>query len=185
MDTKQYVLHELEMTADWRSRKADEHPEDERNTEAAKLARKLADELRALPSDSNQLRALDREYDADVHSYAGEALNRYFGRLGFDHWPENAAELLKEYSEIMSRERTEGAVRSEDHPSYDVDRSTLAQLERAIHDDVSAALDAIQSHDIHELPGAAEKLPAIAAQARALALWLRKHCGSGSDDAGT
>lgn len=46
-----------------------------------------------MPDDDERLRALDLALDAMT---GGTDINQYFGRLGFDYFPENAAALLNE-----------------------------------------------------------------------------------------
>lgn len=108
MDTQQFILMQLEHTADWRRRKAEEFPDDERNIEAAELAEKLAAELKALSPKQEPLRSMDAESEANPDAFDdGTELNRYFGRLGFDHFPESAIELLGEVYGLLGLGREE------------------------------------------------------------------------------
>ena len=57
---RDYLADEIEGTADWRSRKAEEFPDDPRNKEAAEGLAKLAEKIRSLPADDEKIRQLWR-----------------------------------------------------------------------------------------------------------------------------
>jgi hypothetical protein len=88
---------DLESTAAWRRRKAEEYPEDGRNETAAEALARLAAEVRRLEGT-----ALHREYSAFLDAFGDDALsacveraNVYRSRIGFDHLPATGQEYLR------------------------------------------------------------------------------------------
>ena len=55
---KSYLVMSVESTADWRARKAAEHPDDERNVDSSRALEALATKLEELPADHPKLREL-------------------------------------------------------------------------------------------------------------------------------
>jgi len=91
-------VEDLQRAAEWRLRKVDEDPSDEKSAAAARLLQKLAEELRAL-----QGSPLCREYHA-ICNWLGESdgisefeqrAADYRSRIGFDHSPDNGEAYLR------------------------------------------------------------------------------------------
>ena len=91
-------MEELERVAEWRLRKVDEDPTDERSAAAAKQLEKLAGELRSLRSS-----ALHGEYVA-ICNWLGESdglaefsllAHDFRARLGFGTWAETGEDYLR------------------------------------------------------------------------------------------
>jgi hypothetical protein len=100
---------ELENTADWRSEKAEEYPNDPRNTEVAEPLTKLAADLRSIEGNSEATRfeALHnfvfRQDDTAQHFDplpVVERWNGYRGRIGFDNFRESPKEYLNDLTKI-------------------------------------------------------------------------------------
>ncbi len=104
MDTKESIAMRLDEQADFRRRKAEEFPNDERNPAAVGLIERLAADLRKLPGDDALLTSIARLETTDNLTGAGEKLQTYFNRIGFDHFPDNATELLNDYRSILEAE---------------------------------------------------------------------------------
>jgi hypothetical protein len=104
------IAIDLEKTAEWRRDKAADHPEDERNLEAAELMERLADQLRGHASENVQhfttFYAAIVE-DGDVFTLS--EINAYLGRIGFDHVPSDAESLLIDLLRFDQRRDTEEA----------------------------------------------------------------------------
>lgn len=62
-DYRDQLVHSLEDAADWRARKAEEYPKDERNDRSAEALAVAAREVAALPDDDPRLRRLVRLYE--------------------------------------------------------------------------------------------------------------------------
>ena len=90
------LKHDFESTAEWRQRKADEHPNDARNRDAAVLLGKLAatvDEIDpAILETYGEL--FEDAWDSEPHA---ELLRQ----IGFSSWPSTATEFVQGY--IASR----------------------------------------------------------------------------------
>jgi hypothetical protein len=79
-------------TAEWRQRKADEHPDDTRNHEAAEMLERLAATVDAVePAVLNAYGELFEDaQDSEAHS---EILRT----IGFSYWPKSASAFVKDY----------------------------------------------------------------------------------------
>jgi hypothetical protein len=89
---------ELERAADWRIRKVGEDPADVQSAAAAKLLRKLADEVRRLhgsPAYTEYLAILNWLGEFDVTEEFAERANAYRSRIGVEHFPENGEAYLQ------------------------------------------------------------------------------------------
>jgi hypothetical protein len=86
---------ELESTAAWRLRKADEYPEDERNTIAANLLEHLANQVRSLVgSDLHaELSQTEQSFCGDLFSVIEEE-NQYRRQIGLREFPKTGRDLL-------------------------------------------------------------------------------------------
>lgn len=80
-------LIDCALTAEWRRRKAEEHPNDSRNMEAALLLERLAPEIAALNGSEIHSR-LEGRYDAEIVSTA-------LRKVGFQLQPNTGLELLE------------------------------------------------------------------------------------------
>jgi hypothetical protein len=106
---EEWLVNELESTAQWRQEKAEQYPDDERNAEASKILHQLAEELRSLPAtpEYNRYSAIhdfifaegDDSEDTNSHRVA-ERWNEYRGRIGFNNFPSSAKEYLNDLIEI-------------------------------------------------------------------------------------
>ncbi len=105
-DLIEFEAMELESSAHWRSEKAAEHPDDSRNTEAARLLTHLAVEIRKLRGTAKAeifeklhdfvFNGAEEENPHDV----SERWREYRSRIGFDNFPNNAEEYLDSLMEI-------------------------------------------------------------------------------------
>ncbi|ODT47077.1 hypothetical protein [Devosia sp. 63-57] len=84
----------LERAAMFRYQKAEEYPEDGRNLEAANLLDRLAKEFPKLPGkDFTVPFAFAQGVDGLRES---EIIHEYLSRVGFDHFPADAGELVRD-----------------------------------------------------------------------------------------
>ncbi len=97
-DDDLFEVEQLERAAEWRLRKVDEDPADEKSAAAARQLEKLAEDVRRLRGSS-----LFQEYLA-ICNWLGESdgitdfmelANDYRSRIGFDRWPENGEAYLR------------------------------------------------------------------------------------------
>jgi len=97
-DVRVWIVDALESNADWRSRKADEYPDDERNLDAVADSRRLRDEVAALPASAFEglLRHVNSREDDGRFDEWCQHQNEVIGGIGFRHFPENAVALLEE-----------------------------------------------------------------------------------------
>ena len=83
---REQLLQRLDSLAAFRAREAEEHPEDERQAQAAKVLRATAHEVMALPDDDARLRGLatvcQAHDDDEVIAYV-EAEDQILARHGF------------------------------------------------------------------------------------------------------
>ena len=100
---------ELETTAEWRSEKTEQFPDDPRNAEAADLLMKVAANLRSIDGtpEAKRFEALHdfvfAEGTLDETSDAFrlcERWNEYRSRIGFDHYPDLGKEYLDDLMDI-------------------------------------------------------------------------------------
>ncbi len=97
-DDDPFEVEQLERAAEWRLRKVDEDPADERSATAARELQRLAEEVRHLRS-----APLFQEYvaicnwlgESDGISDFMELANDYRARIGYDRSPENGAAYLR------------------------------------------------------------------------------------------
>lgn len=87
-------------TAEWRSRKAAEHPDDNRNAEAARICEALAASVDDV--DDALLIAYGEQFE-DIDD--SEAHQRMLADIGFKSWPESAPEFVREYTTNRQREK--------------------------------------------------------------------------------
>ena len=81
-------------TADWRRRKAEEYPDDNRNMKAALLLERLDSELAPLNGTEIHHR-LERHLERDDGFFLGEAIREELKSVGFRSWPETGRELVE------------------------------------------------------------------------------------------
>jgi hypothetical protein len=104
------LAEELESVSEWRSQKAAQYRDDSRNTEAAELLTKLAEELRRL-GDTPELTKFRALYEFVIHDCDKDGENEisevcrrwaeYRSRIGFDHFPSSAQEYVRDLVEIV------------------------------------------------------------------------------------
>lgn len=96
-DIRESILMSLEGTADWRMRKAEEFPDDERNTTAAHELRKLAEGVAELDDDEYplpQLAALCDRLGDENGVRASEIEQELARQVGFHASYDNAKAFL-------------------------------------------------------------------------------------------
>jgi len=90
--TRHELQEQFERQAKWRRIRADEHPEDTRNIEAAEIFDKLAATVGDIKSyQFDTLLVFDDTSDL-------EAWNEMLRRVGFSLWPETAVEFVRRYA---------------------------------------------------------------------------------------
>ncbi len=107
---KSCLIEQIENTAEWRREKAKEHPEDQRNGEAADILDRLTKELAALRDDDASVAAYEALIESgceDGDVLALEEHNRLISRIGFDSAPSSAEELLSGLTEGLRRHSRE------------------------------------------------------------------------------
>lgn len=91
-DPRVELIEEFQRQAEWRREKAEEHPDDKRNAEAADLFDRLAASARLANP------AVVREYRELIDDLAGvEEHTQMLNGIGFTWWPESAEEFCREY----------------------------------------------------------------------------------------
>ncbi len=108
---KEQLGYQVEGKAEWRDRKAEEYPNDERNAQCAKALWRLVEALAALPDDHELYQQFDRlieRIDSDVLTgiaQDGEEDN-LISRYGFDDPGEDGSDperFLRELMEIYTK----------------------------------------------------------------------------------
>lgn len=89
---KDFAYH-LHSTAEWRDAKAEQWPDDHRNSEAAALLETLAEQVADLDHDEFEPLA---QALGDYDFPEAELVNNYISRIGFDHFPANAKYLVRD-----------------------------------------------------------------------------------------
>jgi hypothetical protein len=83
---REAVVAYIRSTADWRDRKAEEYPDDERNARSATALREMADLVEQLPEDAAEFVALSEVILCvltDDILMPGEEASRFLSRYGF------------------------------------------------------------------------------------------------------
>ncbi len=97
-DDDLFEVEELQRTAEWRLRRVDADPTDDKSAAAARQLEKLAEDLRAV-----RVSPLFQEYLA-ICNWLGESdgiadfsllANDYRARIGFDRWAEDGEAYLR------------------------------------------------------------------------------------------
>jgi hypothetical protein len=97
-EIKQHLRLDLECAADWRERKALQHPDDERNLEAAAILDRLIQTIDDInPVVRNSYGKLFRSSDAGLVEANIEAHNVMLRQVGFRSRPETAEEVCCEF----------------------------------------------------------------------------------------
>lgn len=89
-----WLQNDFKRTAEWRRQKAAEHPDDERNAEAAVLLDRLAATVEdADPISLSRYQHLFTDDDPDVTERQNDALRE----VGFHRWPKDAEDFLTDF----------------------------------------------------------------------------------------
>jgi hypothetical protein len=91
-EAREQLAVDLVLAADWRRRQARQYPDDPRNTEAAELLDKLAASTRQI--DDEVIDSCASLWDGAREAELWSEMKR---QVGFDRWPENAAEFVAEF----------------------------------------------------------------------------------------
>lgn len=89
---REQLAIDLELTADWRRSKALQDPDEPRNAEAAALLDNLAVSVRQI--DDETIDCCASRWDGAREAELWSQMKR---QVGFDRWPENAAEFVAEF----------------------------------------------------------------------------------------
>jgi hypothetical protein len=105
MSALEWVIDQIESTADWRRRKAEEWPDDSRNTDAVKWLNELAEEVHKLAGTplAARLEALNKLLNADDLSSVVEWLSESLRRVGFST-AYGGVGLIEELADVMEEE---------------------------------------------------------------------------------
>jgi hypothetical protein len=109
-DINEIVGFQVESTADWRRRKAEEFPDDKRNLEAAEALDRLAAEIAGLEGSELHQRIdalIDLTEDADVFFRFSESVSESLRSIGFHGGPESGVEFLEWYHDELKDLLTE------------------------------------------------------------------------------
>jgi hypothetical protein len=114
--TRQIFANDILYQAEWRSQKAAEYPEDERNARAAAALERLSAWFRALPEDDpvvvKIVGALNKLYGGDVDAGSFQpSVTELLGRFRFDNHPAAQTDAEnREFIEYLASE-TEAYIR--------------------------------------------------------------------------
>lgn len=108
-ETIEFVVLDLEGTADWRRRVQEDHPNDKRNASAAALLERLAAEITSSPDlelvaklseiESGLISQTETNKSYDF-SFVVEECNEYRRRIGFTEFPSSGKEYLQRLIDI-------------------------------------------------------------------------------------
>ena len=144
----------LECTSDWRRKKAEQYPNDNRNLAATEKLSELASQVRQLKGsplhlefDNFHHQLLDKA-DNDLLSSYCERENHYISRIGFDNFPDSGEECVRDLmhlAEEARQERDDAMQAAEPPQEYE---AKIAALERMV---------GCQALEIELLKGALER----------------------------
>lgn len=104
-DTKSNLVRHLELSAEWRARKAGEHPEDGRHARSAEALARAAKDVAALSDADSRLSRIDRLYfsgdEEAIAAYDGESA-LLVAQHGFDNPDATTDELLDRLAEVAA-----------------------------------------------------------------------------------
>ena len=103
---REWLQSTLEGSAEWRARKAEEYPDDQRNASSAAALAQAAQDVAAMADDDPRLSSLGRLYeisdDEAMSDYATEE-NLHISRHGFDNPAATTDELLGALGQAADR----------------------------------------------------------------------------------
>src|SRR3954465_199738 len=124
----------LECTSEWRRKKAEQYPDDNRNLAAAEKLSELASQVRQLKGSPLHLefdnfhRQLLDDADNDLLSSYCERENHYISRIGFDNFPDSGEECIRDLmhlAEEARQERDDAVQAAEPLPEYEAKTAAL------------------------------------------------------------
>ncbi|NJL06979.1 MAG: hypothetical protein HC900_00975 [Methylacidiphilales bacterium] len=120
-ESVEFLFGRLESTAEWRTQKATEYPDDTRNERAADVAKSLYERFKGgeISADlCKQFEELNTKVyggdDGDLGFKIEEQLSEYFRNIGFHLTPGSPDELLGDAIEIIEGEIESDADKSDD-----------------------------------------------------------------------
>jgi hypothetical protein len=122
MDTCEYLVMQMESTAEWRREKAEEFPDDSRNLDAAEMLERFAKEITAGVGDPSAYARATRLHtveDDNANYRMVEWVNEELRLIGFHSWPDNGAAFLASYCDHLEeylRDQADDDEANEDEP---------------------------------------------------------------------
>jgi hypothetical protein len=112
IDIREVLAQHCEASAHWRTEKAAEYPEDQRNLAAAEALGMLATYIRRLPPNDERMLMLESLRPAhleDTMMLGGEETQRLVGRYGFDRADDDPKGFLDALVDAVTRDKAEWA----------------------------------------------------------------------------
>lgn len=149
MHLEQLIAH-VESSADWRAEKAEQYPDDARNMRSSQALTKLAEKLKALPANDENVAAYEAVMDRLVESDGDEMFgvieyeSQYIGRYGFDYPqdgdPADFLEALTEACQESVDKAEEQAAEEEREQAYEEAKQTASEeAKQAAHEKATEA----------------------------------------------
>jgi hypothetical protein len=124
------IIDRVESSADWRAEKAEQYPNDTRNMRSSQALTKLAEKLKSLPANDENVAAYEavmsrlvESDDCDEMIGVFEYESQYIGRYGFDYPqdgdPADFLEALTEYCQELVSKAEEQAAEEEGEQAYE------------------------------------------------------------------
>jgi hypothetical protein len=112
IDIREVLAQHCEASAHWRTEKAAEYPEDQRNLAAAEALGMLATYIRRLPPNDERMLILESLRPAhleDTMMLGGEETQRLVERYGFDRAADDPKGFLDDLVDAVTRDEAEWA----------------------------------------------------------------------------
>jgi flagellar biosynthesis/type III secretory pathway protein FliH len=145
------LIENVESSADWRAEKAEQYPDDTRNMRSSQALTKLAEKLKALPANDENVAAYEAVMSRLVESDGGDEMfgvieyeSQYIGRYGFDYPqdgdPADFLEALTEACQESVDKAEEQAAEEEREQAYEEAKQTASEeAKQAAHEKATEA----------------------------------------------
>jgi hypothetical protein len=140
------IIDRVESSAEWRAEKAEQYPDDARNMRSSQALTKLAEKLKALAANDENVAAYEAVMGRLVESDSGDEMfgvieyeSQYIGRYGFDYPqdgdPADFLEALTEHCQESVDEAEEQAAEEERERTYEEAKRIASEEVKQVADE--------------------------------------------------
>jgi hypothetical protein len=145
------IIERVESSADWRAEKAEQYPNDARNMRSSQALTKLAEKLKGLPANDENVAAYEAVMSRLVESDVGDEMlgvieyeSQYIGRYGFDYAqdgdPADFLEALTEHCQESVYKAEEQSAEEEREQAYEKAKQIASEEAKQVaHEEASQA----------------------------------------------